>query len=129
VAIAIFGVSAALLLAVVVLVSGARSSPPQRSITVVSAQTSDDSRVVDLTLTACAPRVFATVDDHPDSVQVAVTARGAKRDGGCRQRMVILLEGPLEARPLVDRATGQAVPVEKVPAGQLQPPLTRPLKR
>ena len=128
-AIVLFGIVAALLIAVVILVSGSRSSTPARSVRILSVETSDDSRVIDLTLAVCPRQIFGTLDEQADTVRVGITGNGSTRHGCPIPRMPMQLKQPLGDRPVVDTSTGQAVTVHKVPASQLVTPIRRPLKR
>jgi hypothetical protein len=125
VAMVLFGLSAVLLVAVVALVSGSQSSRPVRPVPVQRALTSDDSRLVDMTMAACKERLFGSVSDSANAVHVSFSTTSPQTGELCAQDMVIVLNAPLGDRPLIDDATGTAVSVEKVPADQLQRPLTR----
>lgn len=126
VAMVLFGISAVLLIAVVALVNSSQSARPVRAVRVERAQTSDDSRVVDMTMAACKERLFGNVADSGDAVHVSFSTTSPQTGQLCAQDMFIVLSTPLGDRPLIDDATGTAVPVEKVPADQLQqPPLRR----
>ena len=128
-AIVLFGLAAAALVAVVVLVARPRDTPPTRHVAVLSAATSDDSRIVDMTVDACRARLFMTMDDSAAAVRVEITTSGQVRHAGCTQDMPIVLPAPLGTRSLVDGSTGAPVTVQKVPADQLHAPKLRVLKR
>jgi hypothetical protein len=122
VAIVLFGVSAALLVAVVVLVSGSRKSTPPRSVPILAAQTTDDATLVDLTLGGCPQRLFTSVEEGPKVVRVAATGYGPRSPQRCTPRALVVLHRPLGDRTLLDRSSGAPITVEKVPAGALGQP-------
>jgi len=129
VAIVLLSLSAVLLIAVVALVARSGDSHPAQHARVLSAITSDDSRIVELTLSECGRRLQGSVEDRADPVRVDMTTAGAVAGQGCGHPVPIVLQAPLGSRSLVDGSTGRVVTVQKVPASQLQGPLLRPVKR
>jgi hypothetical protein len=120
VAFVLFGIAAALLVAVVVLVSS-QSHNPQRPLTVVSAKTADGSTLVNLALDSCHTRLLGSVDDGPDEVRVTVSSSSPDTHPPCSNFMVVKLQAPLAARPLIDTSTGAVVAVQVVSLSDVLP--------
>ena len=126
VAFALFGASAVLLIAAVVLVSGSRPAGPPEPITILRGQTSTGAPIVRLEIADCPRRIFTTVTQEPATVRVEISGDGSRPGGRCTRDLLVLLKAPLGDRPLVDAATGRAVPVETIPPQELTPPGVRP---
>ena len=106
-----------LLLASVVLLASCATS-----VSVDSAEVSQDDLRLRLTLNVCNPSsVRTTVKDVGHRVELAVTASPARLLGGpdCQHLAIVALPAALGSRDVVDRSTREAIPVS--PSGRPWP--------